>query len=329
MPGKVFPAAYRVIGGVLLTLLVTAVLWVQSSRSAGLPPTIALVPSSAGAMLWEVKHFGAAKAAESLKCHLYWNAPTSETDVAGQVSLIDRIARGGYRGLVLAPNHPFAILAPLRRAVAAGLPVVVVSAPLDIPATANLGYILNDDEKMGELAAAEIAKLMNGKGAIALAGLGRYAPGVKQRVLGAERFLATRFPGIRVVSRLSGAYNAARAEELTSNALAAHPEVSAVLSFTASSMRGVHAAVKNKSLLGTIRLVGCEQDSDLIAHLDSGEIDAIVAENTYRMGHEAVRTISASWTGTPIPPRTIVAPMLITKQNLDSADARLLTSFPK
>jgi len=124
-------------------------------------PTIAYVPRTAGAMLWEVGHFGATVAGEKLKCHLYWNPPTSENDVAGQVSLIDRLGRGNYQGPVLAPNHPLAILAPLRRALAADLPVVIVSAPLDLPAGSRLGYIVNDDEKMGELAAAEIARLIS------------------------------------------------------------------------------------------------------------------------------------------------------------------------
>ncbi len=154
-------------------------------------------------MLWEVEHFGATTAAEQRKVHLYWNAPTSETDTAGQVSLIDRVALGKYQGLVLAPNHALAIRAPLRRALEAGLPVVIVSAPLDLPPSSKLGYIVNDDdEKMGELAAAEVARLIHGKGSIALVGLARYAPGVTCRVRSAERFLASRFPDIRVVSRV-------------------------------------------------------------------------------------------------------------------------------
>ena len=86
------------------------------SRRHPAVPTIAFVPQTAGAMLWEVEHLGAKAAAERLKCHLYWNAPTSENDMAGQVMLIDRVIRGNYQGLVLAPNHSRAILAPLRRA---------------------------------------------------------------------------------------------------------------------------------------------------------------------------------------------------------------------
>jgi ribose transport system substrate-binding protein len=280
-------------------------------------------------MLGEVEHFGATVAAEKLKCRLYWNAPTSENDMAGQVSLIDRVSRGKYQGLVLAPNHTLGIRAPLRRALAAGLPVVIVSAQLDVPASSKLGYIVNDDEKMGELAAAEVARLIHGEGSIALVGLSRYAPGVMRRVSGAERLLASRFPDIRVVSRTGGAYNTSRAEALTNGAVDSHAGLKAILSFTAASTRGVHAALKSRSLQAAISLIGCEQDSDLISYVATGEIAAVLAENTYRMGYEAVGLISDALVGKPLPARSLVPPLLITKQNFNSAEANLFTSFPR
>jgi ribose transport system substrate-binding protein len=75
--------------------------------------------------------------------------------------------------------------------------------------------------------------------------------------------------------------------------------------------------------------VGCEQDSDLIGYVASGEIAAVLAENTYRMGYEAVGLISDSLGGKPLPARSVVPPLLITKQNFNTVEASLLTSFPK
>jgi hypothetical protein len=40
-------------------------------------------------MLWKEEHGGGTVAAEKLKCRLYWNAPKPESDLAGQVSLVD------------------------------------------------------------------------------------------------------------------------------------------------------------------------------------------------------------------------------------------------
>jgi ribose transport system substrate-binding protein len=314
--------------GILLVLPVGGAFWLRFNLTPAVP-TIAFIPQTTGSMLWEGEHFGATAAAEKLRCRLYWNSPTSETDVAGQVSLIDRVGRGKYQGLVLAPNHRLALLAPLRRALAAGLTVVVVSAQLDLPAGNKLGYIVNDDEKMGELGAAEVARLVHGRGSIALVGLARYAPGVPGRVRAAEQYLASQFPDIQIVSRLAGAYNTSLAEELTSGAVESHPGLKAILSFTASSTRGVHAALKGRFLQRKIPVVGCEQDSDLMGYVGNGEIAALLAENTYRMGYDAVGLIRDALAGKPLPARSMVAPVLITKQNLSSSDASLFTSFPR
>jgi ribose transport system substrate-binding protein len=187
------------IGVLLLVLLTGAPRWVRSSQTPA-PRTIAFIP---GRRLDALRSGTgcATKAAENLNCTIYWNAPTTEADVAGQISLIEKVVQSKYRGLILGPNHALALLVPVRRALSAGLPVVIVSAPLDLPENVKLGYIVNDDEKMGELAAAEAARLVGGKGPIALVGLTRSAPGITRRVRAAERYLASRYPNIRVLSR--------------------------------------------------------------------------------------------------------------------------------
>jgi ribose transport system substrate-binding protein len=317
------------VSGLLLFGVLTAGAWRIHSGRTPAAPTIAFIPQTAGPMLWEVEHLGATQAVQKLRCHLYWNTPTSEADVAGQVKLIERVARGNYQGLVVAPNHRLSILSPLRRALAAGLPVVVVAEPLDLPAGPKLGYIVNDDEKMGELAAAEIARLLHGKGNVAVVGLTATAPGVTLRLRGAERLLARRFPDVRVVSRSGGAYNTALAEELTRGAVDSRPGLDAVLGLTASSTRGVHAALNSRLPGKPIVIVGCEQDTDLIGYVGSGEIAAVTAENTYRMGYEAVELITASLQGKPLPARSVIPPFLITKQNLYSPETVVYTSLPR
>jgi len=132
-----------------------------------------------------------------------------------------------------------------------------------------------------------------------------------------------------VVHRGTSAYNTPRSETATNEVLDAYPGLSAVLSFTAPSTRGVYSVLKNRSRQRTVTLVGCEQDSDLMAYINTGEIAAIAAENTYRMGYEAVGLISGVWAGKPLPARSVVPPFLLTKQNLNSAEARGFTSFPK
>ena len=65
--------------------------------------TIAVIPRACGTALWEPEHTGAAHVARRKGMNVYWNAPTREDDVAGQIDLLDRVVARGYAGIIIAP----------------------------------------------------------------------------------------------------------------------------------------------------------------------------------------------------------------------------------
>jgi len=60
-------------------------------------------------------------------------------------------------------------------------------------------------------------------------------------------------------------------------------------------------------------------------YVRNGEIDCILAEDTFRMGFQAVEQISDQWLGKRVPARTMLAPVLIVRSNVDSPEVQLLT----
>ena len=107
------------------------------------PVTIAVIPRTSGTGLWEPEHGGAEVAAVHANAHIYWNAPTREDDVEGQIAIVNQVINKGYQGLVLAPDQALALIAPVRRALARGIPTVILGSPLPLPAGENLSYILS------------------------------------------------------------------------------------------------------------------------------------------------------------------------------------------
>src|SRR6266700_866491 len=81
------------------------------------PFTIAVIPRTSGTSLWEPEHAGAEAAAVHANAHIYWNAPTREDDVEGQIAIVNQVINKRYQGLVLAPDQALALIAPVRRAV--------------------------------------------------------------------------------------------------------------------------------------------------------------------------------------------------------------------
>lgn len=291
-------------------------------------PRIALVPRTTGSTLWEAEHAGAVSAASKWKCSLYWNAPTREDDVESQIALIERITRAGdFQGLVLAPDHALAELTVVRRALASGIQVVVISSQLALPPGNRLSYILNDEDEAGAMAAHRVGTLLNGRGLIAILGIDPDITGIMLRLRSFEATLARDFPAIQIVTRGPGAFNAAEAQQAIVTALSSHPDIDAILSLTAVSTRAAYFSLKIRNELTRIKLLGFEQDGEMNLHVKQGEIDSSIAEDTYNMGYRAVEQIAMAIRGAPVAPRTMLHPFMITRNNADSPEVQRLTDM--
>src|SRR5207248_1385861 len=83
-------------------------------------PLIAVIPRTSGSPFWEPVHVGAEIAARSTNIKIYWNAPTREDDIQGQIALVDAVIDRKYQGLILAPDQALALITPVRRALSKG-----------------------------------------------------------------------------------------------------------------------------------------------------------------------------------------------------------------
>lgn len=312
--------------GLLLVLLVASTLFSVWDCSRSATTVIAVLPRTTGSTFWEAEHAGAKAAALRLHYRVYWNAPTHEDDVEGQIGLLEKVRRGAYIGLVLAPDHAIALLTPIRRILASGMPVVIVSAPLMLPPRDKLSYIVTDEALMGEMAARRIGAALHGSGTVALLGLDPGVAGMMSRVRAFERELGKSFPRIRIVARGGGAFNAPEAQQATFAALASHPRLNAIFSLTAISTRAAYFTLRSRNDLMKIKLIGCEQDSLIIGRVEAGEIDAVMAEDSYAMGYRAVEQIASRRSGKSVPGLTILPPIMITRENASSDRVQQLTT---
>jgi ribose transport system substrate-binding protein len=307
-------------------LLAPLAFFVCRGCSPSAASTIAVVPRTTGSTFWEAEHAGADAAALRFTYSIYWNAPTHEDDVEGQISLLEKVRHGAYRGLVLAPDHAIALLSPIRRILAGGTPIVIVSSPLALPPEGKLSYIVTDEELMGKMAAQRLGAILHVSGTVALLGLDPGVAGMRSRVRAFERELQRSFPRISIVARGAGAFNAAEAQQAMFGALASHPHLSSVFSLTAVSTRAAYFTLRSRNGLKHIEIIGCEQDSFTIGRVEAGEIDSILAEDSYAMGYQAVKQIADRSSGRPVAGITVLPPLMITRENASSARVQQLTT---
>jgi len=289
------------------------------------PPTIAVIPRTCGTALWEPEHAGAAAVARSIGLNLYWNAPMRDNDVPTQISLLEKSLDRGVAGIIVSPIATLPMRTPMRRVLARGVPAVVIDTELGIPPGPRLGYVLNDEEAGGRIAARRIGAILHSQGTIAIVGID---PQLKSNIARERSFEATlrrEFPGIRVAARRLGLSSVPQEQHGAEELLAGNEPIDAIVALSLASTRGTYYTLVEIGKANTIKLVGFDQD--LIPPIRTGGIDSVVVQNTFEMGRQAMDLIDREMHGTAGSSELYVQPVLMTRENVDSAEIRQILNL--
>ena len=295
--------------------------------SRGHPQTIAVVPQTTAQEIWEGEHAGVAKALVGTQWRERWNGPSSETEVDRQIALVQQAIRQRDGGLILSPDHPVALTTAVRMAAEQGMPVVIVDATLNLPSSLDVDYLLNDEQQTGELAANRMGSILHGHGRVAVLG---ETPALMSTVARDEAFrrsMAARYPGITVLDPMPGRFRTNLAEQDTEDLLTSHPDLDAIFTLTVGATRGVYRGLKLEGRIHQVHLVACDQDLDLLYYLRLGEIDSLVAENTFAMGYQATRLITEHRAGRTQAQVLRFAPRLVTRENVDTPEIQQILNM--
>lgn len=126
---------------------------------------IMVIPKGTTHEHWKTVHAGALKAAEDLgNVEIIWQGPQKEDDRTEQIKLVQNAVAAKVDGLVLAPLDVNALVAPVERAIEAGIPVVIIDSGL--ASSKIVSYVATDNYHGGVLAGERLATLLNGEGKI-------------------------------------------------------------------------------------------------------------------------------------------------------------------
>jgi ribose transport system substrate-binding protein len=266
-------------------------------------------------------HAGVYRAVTEGHSRRYWNAPTHDHDYDRQIELVQQQLDRGARGIVLAPVHASALVPVVAQASRSGVPIVVVANSLATQLTPPIASITSDEAQAGALAADTIAKLLGERGTVAIVGVDPYNSATLARAESFKARLEHAHPGISIAMRTFARDSSPRLLFLDED-LQRVARVDAIFSLSASATREVLVQFQQSENTKRPVLVGCDQDAALYDELRANHIDALIAEDTYRMGYLATAEILDALSSHRIPESKVLPPMLITRTNIDSAEAR-------
>lgn len=283
-------------------------------------PTIAVIPRTCGTWLWEPEHTGVMHEAPRHGLYVYWNAPMRQDDVQGQIELLEKAARQKMAGVIISPIEDLPLRTPLNRLIQAGTPVVVVGTDLGLAPQKRLSYVLNDETAGGQLAARHIGRILHGKGTVAILGIDKRLSSTSERARSVENTLTSEFPSISVVFRSLALPTVSQEQQVAEQMLARGTHPDAIIALSEYATRGAFFALIESNLVRTIHLLGFDQNE--LAPIRTGEIDAVVVQDTNEMGREAMNLIAQELHGQPQQTRIIVQPELATPETIDSPRVR-------
>lgn len=288
-------------------------------------PTIAVIPKGTTHVFWKSVEAGAKAAGQELGANIVWKGPLKENDRAQQIQIVEQFISEGVAGIVLAPLDDTALVRPVAAAMAKNIPVVIFDSALKGEAGKDfVSLVATDNRKGGELGGAELARVLNHTGKIALL---RYQVGSASTDAREAGFLAVirEHPGLNVIvdNRYAGP-TMGDAKNAALNMLDKLREADGLFCPNESSTFGMLLALRQNNLAGKKKFVGFDTSPPLVEALRNGEIDALVAQDPTRMGYLGVATLLDHLRGKNVPNYVDTGVRLITRDNLDSPEVKKL-----
>jgi ribose transport system substrate-binding protein len=228
-------------------------------------------------------------------------------------------------GILLAALDSQALIPPVEEAMAAGVPVAMADSGID--GDAPVASIITDQYKGGFMAGEEMARLLDGKGLVANLGIqaGSVSAGRSQ---GFAEAIA-QYPDMQVLETQWTDADAARSLNIATDQITANPEIAGFFSAAAPIAVGIAQAAKAKGIDKTVKIITFDPSPEILPLFEDGTIQAIIAQDPYQMGYQGVAAIDAFINGQTIENKQIeLAPVLITPENVDSAEVQALLQTP-
>jgi ribose transport system substrate-binding protein len=306
-------AAVVVIGATAAALVATA----RVSAAPKKTMTFYLIPGISTDAFYTTMHKGAAAAAAKLGVKLIFQGSPTQFSAPTQIPILNAAIARHPDAILIAPTDKQALIAPIQKAISAGIPVATVDTFITKPIAFT--NISSDNVAGGKKAADALALAIGKKGVVAGVSV---QPGISttdQRKQGFEAELK-KYPGIKYLGTQFDNDDQTKASQITSAMLTAHSDLNGVFAMNVVSGDGVTAAVKQAGKSGRVKLVEFDAEPIQVQALKAGTIDALVAQDPYDIGYTGVQLAYKYVTGhkAGIKKHYGTGEAIITKANADS-----------
>ncbi|HLZ64736.1 MAG TPA: substrate-binding domain-containing protein [Aliidongia sp.] len=302
----------RLLGAGLLVLGLLMVAAAFAADGGPQPPHLALVIKTFRNPYFETMVDGAEDGAADLGASIEVAAPDFETSIDQQIAIIDRLVDQKVDGILLAPADSLRVIPALKRAEAAGIPVVDIDNPIDSAAATTAGLkpvplITVDNEDAAYRAVKAVLRSFGpAKHAIKAAiieGI-RGARNGEARKAGALRaFNEDR--RVLLVATEGAEWERDRGEQVAGAIIAHTPDLDLLFCANDNMALGALSALATAGA-ERVKVVGYDALPEALDAVRAGTLAATVDQRAARQGRMGVEYLLKRLKGETVPPETLV-----------------------
>jgi ribose transport system substrate-binding protein len=302
----------------LIATAIASIAALSAPTFAAEAPTIPIIVKDTTSSYWQIVLAGARKAGKDLGVNVPELGAQSESDINGQISILENAVAGKPAAVVISPTEFKALGKPIDEA-AKKVKIIGIDSGADSKAFTS--FLTTDNVQGGRIAAdglgeAIAAKYGKAEGDVALI---TSLPGVgslDQRAKGFKEEIAAKYPGLKLVADKVADGQATTGLNIMTDLITANPNLRGVFASNLIMAQGAGQAIAENKKSDTIKLVGFDSDDKLVGFLKDGTIYALVVQDPFRMGYDGIKTALAASKGEKVEANVDTGANLITKANM-------------
>jgi len=305
--------------------LATASLAIGPLPAMAQTPTIPIIVKDTTSFYWQIVLAGARQAGKDLNVQVPELGAQAETDINGQISILENAVAGSPAAVVIAPTERSALGAPITEA-AKSVPIIGIDSSAESDAFTS--FLTTDNVQGGRIAADGLAAAIKAKtgkeeGEVALITNAPNAGSLEERKKGFVEQLA-KYPGLKLVADRYADGQAATGLNITTDLLTANPNLVGIFASNLIMAQGAGQAIAENGAKDKVALIGFDSDDRLVGFLKDGVISALVVQDPYRMGYDGIKTALAASKKETVAKNVDTGANLITTANMTEARSQEL-----
>lgn len=202
----------------------------------------------------------------------------AEYDMNAMVAAFDQAIAKKPAGICVFAVEP--VLQPqIDKATDAGIPVATILG--DLPESKRIAYVGSYQRDLGYMGGVGVAEALGGTGKVAILSI----PGVQMfddREAG-YREAFDKYPGIEVVQVGDTKADTVTAVNVAKDILTANPDLAAFVGTDSTAGIGAATAVEEAGLVGKVKVVAMDRNSDILQKIKEGTLTGTVAQDDAAM----------------------------------------------